>query len=425
MRVPDDCVNYLKSDKGFTRLMEGLYDLYVRYERCFGAVRLARPTEEEEKAISDFFKRDYYNQALIRIGLADFERQVQKVFSPEIRMEPLLESYFGRSIVQRVNTPPGPKAVSAFSIYVEFEMYSRYEGTEAETWLHEVTAHVRRGYRLWADRYNTEPESVAALMTTVCEALLVLPAPQGQTQRLTDFAAEHQMDVYGEIGPLFLRALAHKYETPYPSSPEEISALYYKAGLLYEGVLSAVTVRGLHAFCDESQDEVVLAYNKRNEPHILTLENLDAYTRVEAHNKRAYIIENLPVFAAVNERVRDCDGTLICGGGGINAALLYLLDMLSASGTTLYYSGDMDYAGLCLADRLYLRYPKRFEAWRFNKSDYERVMSENDFFIPDYKKETGLHNEDLAALLSLMRKKGKTAAQSALVDDLARDIRGD
>jgi hypothetical protein len=84
MGILDECVSYFRENTGFARFMDGLLDMYVRYERCFGAVRLSEPNMDEERAVSEFFKRDYYNQALIRIGLADFERQLQKTFSPEM-----------------------------------------------------------------------------------------------------------------------------------------------------------------------------------------------------------------------------------------------------------------------------------------------------------------------------------------------------
>lgn len=424
MRATDDCVAYFKNNIGFARLMEGMYDLYLRYERCYGAVRLVRPTPEEEKTISDFFKRDYYNQALIRIGLADFERQAQKVLSPDIKLETLLEMYFGKRIARR----PAPRIVNAFTLYVENELAPRYIGTEAELWLREVSTHVRRGYRVWADRYNLEPKQVARMLEIVSEALTDLPVDKQKIERLSDFSLRfakdaHFMDISSECGPLFIRALIKRFEVSYPPTPEECSALYYKAGLLTEGVLNTVAIRGLNTRCGDMPDEACAAYDHRNEAHVLTLENVNRITEVTAYGGKAFIMENLTVFSAVSERLTDTKCTLICAENGINPALTLLLDLLCRSGTALYYSGDMDYMGLCRADRFYLAYTKYFIPWRYGKTDYEKIMSDNDFFLPENKKETGLHNEDLASLLSLMRKRGKTAPQSALIPDLAQDIR--
>ncbi|MCL2665842.1 MAG: TIGR02679 domain-containing protein, partial [Defluviitaleaceae bacterium] len=95
------CVSYFKDNKEFGRLISNLHDLFVRHERCFGAVRLPEPSREEEKAISVFFKRDYYNQQLIRIGLADFERQLQKIYGDAITLEKFLEAYYEKQIIKK------------------------------------------------------------------------------------------------------------------------------------------------------------------------------------------------------------------------------------------------------------------------------------------------------------------------------------
>ena len=414
----DEWVAYFKNN-GFTRLMEGLYDLYVRHERCFGAARLSHPAPEEEKAISEFFKRDYYNQALIRISLADFERQARKVLSPNFTLAALLEAYFGGELIRR----PGPQPANAFSLYVENEMTARYKGTEAGEWLREVATHVRRVYRKWADLYRHEPEKVEEMINTVCGALNRLPVKK----RLSAFALEtagdvHALDAANNAGQLFVRALIKKYSAAHPVTPEEYSALYYKAGLLTDGALSYVTARGLTAYRDGFPDEAAGAYDKRNEPYMLTLENLDGITAVEAYGGKAFVMDNLSVFTAVSERTRNVKCTLICAAGGVNCAFTALLDKLNASGAALYYAGGMDYAGLCRADRVYLTYPQRFIPWRYGRDDYEKNLTENDFFPPDSKKDAGLHNETLASLLSLMRKRGKAAAQAGLVPDMAEDI---
>jgi hypothetical protein len=63
----DTILRYFMDGSGFSRVMEGMWDLYVRYRRCFGAVRLHRPTPEEEKVLSTFFKR------LLRPGVNSYQ----------------------------------------------------------------------------------------------------------------------------------------------------------------------------------------------------------------------------------------------------------------------------------------------------------------------------------------------------------------
>jgi uncharacterized protein (TIGR02679 family) len=189
-----------------------------------------------------------------------------------------------------------------------------------------------------------------------------------------------------------------------------------------EGVLNRVTARGVIGFTESNPDPVCVFLNKKREPAVWTLENLNRLSHAGSYNKRVYVIENLAVFSAVNERTRNLDRTLICVENGLNPALTLLLDMLCAEGVRLYYSCGMDYPSLKKADSIYLRYPKNFIPWRLSKDDCERAVSGGDFYLTERQKELGLHNEDLAALLSALRKKGKTAVQPSLAEELAADI---
>jgi uncharacterized protein (TIGR02679 family) len=429
----DECVKFFKETEGFARLMDGMLDSYIRHERCYGAVRLSRPTPGEEQAISDFFKRDYYDQALIRIGLADFERQTQKNFSIDVTLEAILELYFNRKITRKSRSHN--RNGSAFTKYVESVMIPRYGSTDAALWLREPSAHTRRGYRKLAEDYLINPDGVIAALETVCGALNDIPETENAVggarvpaTPLGEFSYKHTGDRHafeagGKTGQLFLRALAWKFDADFPVSPEEYAALYFKAGLIAEGIMSHVAVFGLLAFRGDVPDEPCAAYGKHGEAYLLTLENINHFSRVRAQGGKVFVVENMSVFSALCERVRECGCTVVCNAGGLSPAAALLLDMLHGGGAAVYYSGNMDYPGLCLADRIYLRYPKRFVPWRLTKSDYDNAEPGADFYEANRQKEEGLHNEDLAALLSYMRKKGKTAEQSALVNALAEDIK--
>ena len=130
-----EVLRYFTPNKGFERLLGSMFDIYVRYGRAFGAVRLVRPTSEEEEALSVFFKRDYYNQALIRIGLADFERQMQKVFGAEATLGALLESHSGRPVVSKTGSRAVPsKSTDQFTTGLLASLAPKYENTPAGEW---------------------------------------------------------------------------------------------------------------------------------------------------------------------------------------------------------------------------------------------------------------------------------------------------
>ena len=417
-----EVVQYLKSDSGFERLVNGMFDLYSRYGRCFSAVRLARPTREEENALSVFFKRDYYDQALIRIGLAEFERQIQKVFSYEEGLDTVLTAYMGRPVMAQ-NEPPSDshRYKDAFTRTIRDDLLPRFEDTPAAAWLREMLAHMRRTYRQWADQFPHEPEQVLATVASVCEVINVLP--QGELVRLSDFAAKHlddprALDFHSTLGPLFLRALAYRYEASVPTVLEDSIKLYLQAGLLSDGVLSQVTVRGVR-----SEDDACAFFDKLGEAHVLTLENICRLEDARAYGDKVFILENPHVFSALCERLRGFNCTLVCASEGLNPALERILELFTQSGAVLIYAGNMDYKGLTMADKVFLRFGKAFIPWRYGRADYEQLFTGNDYLLPDDRKDLAMHNEDLASLLSLLRKKGKSAPSLPLVGLFAEDIR--
>ena len=417
-----EVIEYLKNDSGFERLISGMFDLYNRYGRCFSAVRLARPTREEEKALSVLFKRDYYDQALIRIGLAEFERQLQKVFSYEGGLDAVLTAYVGRPVMAQSEPPnDSPRYKDAFTRTIRDELLPKFEDTSAAAWLREMLAHMRRTYRQWADQFPHEPERVLAMVTTVCEAVNALP--QGQLMRLSDFSLQYlgdprALDFHSPHGPLFLRALAHRYDAPVPTVLEDSIKLYLQAGLLSDGVLSQVTLRGV-----QSDDEVCAFFDRLDEPHVLTLENICRFDDIKAYGDKVFILESPYVFSALCERLRGLNCTLVCAADGLNPAFERLLELFTKSGAVLYYAGNMDYKGLTLADKVFLRFGKAFVPWRYGRADYELLFSGSDYLLPDDRKDLAMHNEELAALLSLLRKKGKSASSLPLVGLLEEDVR--
>jgi len=414
-------IQHLKNDSGFERLMSGMLDLYNRYGRCFSAVRLPRPTLEEETALSVFFKRDYYDQALIRIGLAEFERQLQKLFQFDGGLDEILSAYFGQPVSSH-NEPinDSPRYKDAFTRAIRDDLLPRFEDTSAAAWLREMLAHMRRTYRQWADQFPHDSKGILSMLASVCEVLNVLP--KGQLVRLSDFASLHlndarALDFHSPLGPLFIRALAFRFETAVPTAPEDSVRLYLQAGLLSDGVISQVTLRGI-----KTDDAACNFYDQLGEAHVLTLENLCRLTSAQAYGDKVFIVENPLVFSALCERLSGYDYTLICASDGLNPALEKLLSLCAESGAMLYYSGNMDYKGLTMADKVYLRFGKAFIPWRYNRADYELLFTGNDYLLPDDRKDLAMHNQELASLLSLLRKKGKTASSLPLVSVLAEDI---
>lgn len=417
-------ISSYKQEVGFNRLLTEMSATYVRHGRTYGAVRLANPTPEEEQAISAFFERDYFNQAMIRISLGDFERQLAKV-SPGIKFGALLAEYSEHITPDKRSA--FHKNKHAFVDTIE-DMLPKYKNTPAEPWLNDIATQMRRTYKPWVEQFITEPDKVINTISKVAEILINLPPPEKLPIRLSTFAAKfidcpYQLEFAGEYGLLFVRALAYHFGTPIPHSPEAAIELYLKAGLLANDVLCQVMVQNIKAYKpDGKPDKICEIYNKCNQVHVLTLENIAGFVQAKSTEGKVYVIENPQVFAAVREQVYDKNYTLISPVGNHNPGFLRLLDLLCATGSRLYYAGNMDYKGLINADALYLQFGKQFIPWRYSKADYELMLTKNSGLLPDDKKELAMHNEDLALILSQMRKTGKAANTMAIVPLLVDDI---
>jgi len=410
-----------------------MFDMYIKHGRIFGGVQLLHPTKEEETAISNFFGRDYYNQALIRIGLADFERQLQKNISPDAKLSVLLEEYIHDAINNKsVNAPD---SADAFASYITHKLMSDFKNTRAEIWLREVLTHARRSYKYWIERIINRPKDAHDAFAAVCMALNHLPEENlTPPMLLSDFSRKvtgspYALAFYGEYGTLFLRGLACVFDEKFTNRVENSTALYLRAGLLSQGVISQVMVHGLKAKSTENEnDAVCVLYNKLNESHILTLERVSQFGKIKAYGSDVFIIENPLLYSAVVEIMKsenaNLNYTLICPIGNSDAAFLRLLELgAQSAGSVLYYSGNMDCSGLIRADSLFMKFGRKFKPWRYSKEDYDFII-ESGGALNDYKdKINALHNDTLAALLSHMKKTGKTADTMALAKTLANDIK--
>jgi len=423
-----EIIQFFRSDSGYDRILHAMFDSFYKHGRAFGAIRLTRPSAEEESAISEFFKRDYYNQALIRIGLADFERQIMRNFSvdeSEISLGAILSEYVGKKFEK--STGSDSQKPNTFASAILFEIIPKYENTPTETWLREITTQTRRAYRAYSEKYLSEPEAALNLIRETAEALNNIKT-DGTLIPIAEFSekftgATDSFDFSGTHGILFLKALANRFDVPVPSYLEGRIELHLRAGLLSCAAVSSVTVRGLFAETDGQSDIVCDYYNNLNIAHVLTLENISKFTAVSAHGSKVFVVEDVQIFAKLCEILSEVKCTIICCAVGFSAAFVRLLKLVCGSNLSFFYAGNMDYKSLEIADKLYVEFGKNFIPWRYTHEDYAKIILPESTYLPDEKKNLAMHNDTLASLLSHMKKIGKTASSMPLVSLYAEDIR--
>ena len=87
-----------------------------------------------------------------------------------------------------------------------------------------------------------------------------------------------------------------------------------------------------------------------------------------------YIVENPSVFAGLCAR-SDESVSCMCMNGQPRLAGLVTLDLLAASGTVVYYAGDLDPEGLLIAQKISKYYAGEFHYWHMALEDYEKSKS--------------------------------------------------
>ena len=398
---------------------------YRRHGRTYGAVRLLNPTLDEERAISAFFDRDYFNQALIRISLGDFQRQLEKVF-PNMEFSTLLTAYLELADKQEGQNTSKALRLALTDAIIKI-LFEKYAGTDAFRWLTNIASHTRRTYRPWVLQHQIEPEKTIAMIDTVAAMLNNIPK-SAKPIPLTQFGQEFGLPVgsldYGNsYGDLFLRGLSTVLDTPLPYNTETAAGLFLKAGLLYGATLCQVTVQNIQAITtDNTPCPICNHYNQRGQSFVITLENMQDIKHIKTLNNAAFVIEDPLVYNAIKDRLGHIKATLISPKSITCPGFLYILDNIISSGSKVYYAGNIDYKSLPLADELYLKYGKKFTPWRYSKKDYDLMITQETRILQGEKKDLAMHNDALALILSRIRKTGKTASRKPLIPQMIHDI---
>jgi hypothetical protein len=206
------------------------------------------------------------------------------------------------------------------------------------------------------------------------------------------------------MGKLFLKALASVFDCPKPTTTEENITLHLRANILTCGKISGVTTYGINGDFTAKMH---------------TLENLFHMENATAHKNKAFVFQDPLIFNAICETQTEC--TLICPTSGISAAFVHLLNTLAKTGCKIYYAGNFTFRDLETADD-FCKNPAIIP-WRYTRADYERILQAEARTLPAEKKHLSLHNEELASLLSLMRKSGKTGSSMPLLPLYMDDIK--
>ncbi len=444
----EEAIRTYFGEPGFARFLRLLERQYrASGEGVRGYVTLPDITEEERRALDGFYRT--YSPPVPgetkRYSVKKFERLL-KESRFDLTVSELLELLNGEPILTRREQTERVKAEWQEMLQSAMLDAGVMDGQDrAAIWARGLLDETSQGARILKTVFSRSPEEAKQCLKHCLAALkLVAGMPGSSPIRLPVLAASvtgdaHALDWKNPLGRLFWWALISIHQQPLDIDSNEDHWLQSDMSLVNHS--QAMLIREGYrrgGVADDDLSSQVMLYAPClfgvREERVLTLrqvEQLDS-ERLGSLNGPIYMVENPSVFAElIDADAGRRSGTgaaapvIVCGNGQPTTAVTKLLDTLIRHivGPTLYYAGDLDPAGLTIAQNLQSRFERTFRAWRMNRELYLRYWHRG---IPLTDAERARLREFRptwdAELSNLMLDKGAKLHQELWVEELRNDL---
>lgn len=252
-----------------------------------------------------------------------------------------------------------------------WEWLSRHGVVTARPALADWVAHLRANGLV-----DGSPGTTRGLLESALTVLAALPAAGEPlpvvAARLLD-GDSHALDDGTRLSSLVLRALAALHGTDMPGSAAERRALWSRAGVADDELSSTVLAAGLRLLGEGPVAGIARICAEAGHAVSLTLAQLRSSAELVLPAGPVHITENPSVLALALRRFgADCP-PLVCTSGWPNTAVIHLLRLLAAHGSSLHYHGDFDGEGIRIAAHVLDR--TGAEPWRMTAEDYRAAGS--------------------------------------------------
>ena len=423
-----ECAGYLKKNEAYARLMRELRKKWKSFGRTAGSVTLKNATEAERRAIGGIVGKSFAD-GTVTITFQEFEQGLQKTRFAPIDMKTVLEEYFAAPL--RTNQEQKEQAQRAREEFFG-ELLACFEDrgknrSAAFDWIRELKGRKKYGYQILIKEFAKDPKAAEILARNVGSALARLEETQGEESLLAVFAANisgnpHYFDRGTVAGQLLTHAVCFWKNADVPQGAYGWRERMQSVGIVPDNIASMVHVFGVRLETADGPHPAYEAFYHRKEPYVLTAENLRSVTGAKAEHNIVYVVENEMVFLYLAENAKDLDVSILCTSGQLRAAAIRLLDHLAESGAAIRYSGDLDPAGMDIADRLWQRYGNRLHLWRMGTEDYRESMSGEVIGDGQLVKLKRLKNAELCQTAELVQKEKLAGYQENLLGKLLDDV---
>lgn len=426
-----ECANYFKSQRAYHRCLEELRKKWKSYGRAAGRITIRHASPEERRAVEGIIGRVFYEDAM-RFSFQEFEQGLQRTRFAPVDMRAMLEEYFGEPMI----TTQGRQKEKEERRGRFFEECRRYfeekDGKESAAllWLERAISEKKHGYRLLMKEYERDEGQAGLLVRSAGNALMRVRELQakGDECPLAVLAAEitgnpHYFDRGTAAGDIFVCAVCCCENRELPGDAHRWRQLLMQIGIVPDNISSQVHGYGLRLLTKEGRHAAFDAFCDRKEPYVITMENMKGIIGVQTAGGRVYIVENEMVFGYLVRQLKNLECTLLCTSGQPRAVVHVLLPLLQAAGAVIYYNGDIDPDGICIADRLWEKYEDCIRIWRMSPEDYMKSLSREDIGEPGVAKLEGIRHPVLKETAKCMKEKRLAGYQENMLGELLKDIR--
>lgn len=422
-----ECIDYFKKNIAYDRILRAMRSKWKTYGKVAGVIQIKDATAEECQALQRIMGKAY-EANLLKFRMEDFQKALDESRFGGITLKMLLSAYFHDNLITN-KSERMIREEEWQKFWLDIISAAGKEAYEAKQWLSTMREKKICGYQIVMSLYQYDRESARVILLQVCKALNIARQRRGEEGRLRLAVLSsrvtgnpHCFDRNRVEGKLLLSALAYGIECEYPQNAEKALELYYATGISPDDVSSFSTAYGIHLYTAEGVHGAYEAFINAGEPYVVTLSNLNWIVKADCPGKRVYIVENQMVFSQICEDLNGKAVGLICTSGQVKTASLILIDLLCKSGCHLFYSGDLDPEGICIADRLLSRHPGQISAWHMSEKDYDMSVSDEDINEVRLKKLETIINMELISVVQKVISKKKSGYQEQLLELLEEDI---
>lgn len=461
------CLAYFRSMPVFERLLSQFCEKYRSYGCFCGSARLNIRSEDEREALEGFFARSYHNQKTAMISAQAFRRALEHTRFVELSPEEILEAFAGAPLSGKREEESRRKACIARCWKAAIGQQEAYADCEASRQLlHELravaekeepaissedvpsigaidnTAHtctseeaVTALYRqLMSGRQELVENKLLCALTEdlhiLVRALEILNrlCVEKRYQYLPVFAAvlfgdPHRLDP-GTRDAHLLQLLLQWLEIQRGVEADEMNSIpslrrqarYLSAGILLDDVSNYAMLCGVEAIGRDGLVHAGMAgFAADGAPVNVPLSVITGWAQLRCRDNTLWIVENPVVYAVLCERFGRTR-SLMCMNGQPRLSAWLILRLLRAAGTRVYYAGDFDPEGLCIAEKVQQSLlPGQCVFWHMSEADYRSAQSRKPIEARRMKMLDHLQDSLLKTTAVLIRKQGVAGYQENIL----------